>query len=251
MVSSMKVLKSVWIIFWAIALTLLLFLPIVLAALLGRRGDVAFHGTQVYAWILLKVTGIRLTVVGLEHIEPGQRYMILSNHASYLDPPALVLALGLQYRWVIKKELRRIPLFGLALEASRNLFIDRSKGSDAMRSIRENVDRLPDGTGVLIFPEGTRSWDGQLLPFKKGGFIIAKDGGLPILPVTIRGSHDRLPKGSGAFTSGRIEVVVHPPIPTEDLTIEELIDETRAEIASALPLKSRTASVLQFSDPAA
>lgn len=235
----MKSLKSVWILFWAVALTLLLFLPIVIAALLGRRGDMAFHGTQVYAWILFRVTGMRLKVTGREHIEPGRRYVILSNHASYLDPPALVLALGIQYRWVIKKELRKVPLFGLALEASRNLFIDRAKGSDAMQSMREAVAGLPDGTSVLLFPEGTRSWDGQLLPFKKGGFVIAKDGGLPILPITIRGSHDRLPKGSAAFTPGTIEVVVHPPIPTGDLSLEELMEQTRAQIASRLPLSAK------------
>ncbi|WP_111496983.1 MULTISPECIES: lysophospholipid acyltransferase family protein [Marinobacter] len=235
----MKALKTVWIFFWAIALTLVLFLPIVLAALLGRRGDMAFHGTQVYAWVLFKMVGVRLRVTGLENIEPGQRYVILSNHASYLDPPALVLALRIQYRWVIKKELRKVPLFGLALEASRNLFIDRSKGSDAMQSIREAVGQLPDGTGVLLFPEGTRSWDGQLLPFKKGGFVIAKDSQLPILPITIRGSHDCLPKGTGAFRPGTIEVVVHPPIPTDDLELDELMDETRERIASRLPLPER------------
>ena len=84
-----------------------------------------------------------------------------------------MLALGLQYRWVIKKELRKVPLFGLALETSRNLFIDRSKGSDALESIKRGVAQLPEGTSILMFPEGTRSWDGKLLPFKKGGFVIA------------------------------------------------------------------------------
>lgn len=165
----LKTLKAIWIFFWAILLTLLLFLPIVIAALAGKRGDAAFHGTQIFAWVILKVCGIRLVVRGREHIQPSQRYVILSNHASYFDPPALVLALGLQYRWVIKKELRKVPLFGLALETSRNLFIDRARGSDALESIKQGVAQLPDGTGILMFPEGTRSWDGQLLPFKKGG----------------------------------------------------------------------------------
>lgn len=230
----LKTLKAIWIFSWAILLTLILFLPIVVAALTGKRGDAAFHGTQVYAWCMLKVCGIRLQVSGLQHIQPGQRYVILSNHASYFDPPALVLALGLQYRWVIKKELRKIPLFGLALETSRNLFIDRSRGSDALESIKKGVAQLPDGTGILMFPEGTRSWDGQLLPFKKGGFVIARDGRLPILPVTIRGSHDRLPKGQAAFSPGVIEIVVHPPIETADRTLDSLKEEVRATIATAL-----------------
>lgn len=227
-------LKATWIMFWAAALTLILFLPIVIAALLGKRGNAAFHGTQVYAWILLKMIGVKLRVRGREHISPGQRYVILSNHASYLDPPALVLALGLQYRWVIKKELRRVPLFGLALETSRNLFIDRSRGSDALASIKRGVAQLPEGTGVLLFPEGTRSRDGRLLPFKRGGFVIAQDGELPVLPVTIKGSHYCLPKGHAAFRPGVIEVVIHPPVSASGKTQTELMDQVRQAIASEL-----------------
>ncbi len=230
----LKTLKAIWIFSWAILLTLLLFLPIVIAALAGKRGDAAFHGTQIFAWVILKVCGIRLVVRGREHIKPSQRYVILSNHASYFDPPALVLALGLQYRWVIKKELRKVPLFGLALETSRNLFIDRARGSDALESIKQGVAQLPDGTGILMFPEGTRSWDGQLLPFKKGGFVIARDGQLPILPITVRGSHDRLPKGQAAFTPGVIEIVIHPPVATADRDLDSLRDQVRDTIAAAL-----------------
>ena len=230
----LRVLKAAWILFWAILLTLILFFPIVIAALVGKRGDAAFHGTQVYAWIILKVCGIRLRVRGKENIEPGQRYVILSNHASYFDPPALVLALGLQYRWVIKKELRKVPLFGLALETSRNLFIDRSKGSDALESIKRGVAQLPDGTSILMFPEGTRSWDGKLLPFKKGGFVIARDGELPVLPVTIRHSHDRLPKGTAVFSPGLIEIVVHPPVGTAGREVREVQEEVKGTIEGAL-----------------
>lgn len=230
----LQLLKAAWILLWAMLLTLILFVPIVVAALLGKRGDVAFHGTQIYAWVILKVCGIRLKVRGRENIEPGQRYVILSNHASYLDPPALVLALGLQYRWVIKQELRKVPLFGLALETSRNLFIDRAKGSDALESIKRGVAQLPDGTGILIFPEGTRSWDGKLLPFKRGGFIIARDGQLPILPVTICHSHQRLPKGKAAFTSGEIEIVIHPPVATTNVPLDALMTDVRNSIESSL-----------------
>ena len=228
-----RTIKAAWILLWAILLTLILFLPIVIVALCGKRGDAAFQGTRIYAWLILKLCGIRLRVRGKENIRPGQRYVILSNHASYFDPPALVLALGLQYRWVIKKELRRVPLFGLALETSRNLFIDRSRGSDALESIKRGVAQLPEGTSILIFPEGTRSWDGKLLPFKKGGFVIARDGQLPILPVTIRGSHDRLPKGNAAFTSGEIEIVIHPPMETGVLPVDDLMTDVRNSIASS------------------
>ena len=127
-----------------------------------------------------------------------------------------------------------MPLFGLALETSRNLFIDRSRGADALESIKRGVAQLPNGTGILIFPEGTRSLDGKLLPFKKGGFVIARDGQLPILPVTIRGSHQRLPKGHAAFTPGEIEIVIHPPVATGDLPLDDLMTDVRNSIASSL-----------------
>lgn len=230
----LNLLKAVWILFWAALLTLILFFPIVIAALLGRSGNAAFHGTQVFAWFILRLAGIQLRVSGREHIDPARRYVILSNHASFFDPPALVLALGLQYRWVIKKEVRKVPLFGLALETSRNLFIDRARGSDALESIRRGVAQLPEATSILIFPEGTRSWDGRLLPFKKGGFVIAQDGKLPILPITIRGSHDRLPKGTAAFTPGLIEILIHPPVETAGQETEELISEVKGTIGGAL-----------------
>lgn len=226
--------RAVWIIAWAALLTLGLFIPIVVAALLGRRGNTAFRGTQAFAWVLLKVIGIKLVVHGWEHIQPGQRYVILSNHASYLDPPSLVLALGVQYRWVIKQELRKVPLFGLALETSRNLFIDRTRGHDAMAEIRRGVEQLPAGTSVLMFPEGTRSPDGRLLPFKRGGFVVARECGLPILPVTIRGSHERLPKGQAVFHSGVIEIFIHPPVMDPVTALEAQMADVRDTIASVL-----------------
>jgi 1-acyl-sn-glycerol-3-phosphate acyltransferase len=218
-----------------VVFTLVLFVPIVAAALAGRTGKVAFALMQCWAWLVLRVSGIRVVVRGRDNVETGRRYVILSNHQSHFDIPALVTSLGVPYRWVIKKELRGIPLFGYALAASRNIFIDRSNSESAMRSIQDGVAQLPEGTGVLFFPEGTRSWDDQMLPFKKGGFIAAQDSGLPILPVTVNGSRRLLPKGSAVFRSGTIEVVIHPPISARTVTeesLEELMERTRRVIAS-------------------
>lgn len=229
-------LKVVWLFFWLVVFTLVLFVPIVAAALAGRSGKAAFSLTQCWAWLVLRVSGIRVVVRGRDHVEPGQRYVILSNHQSHFDIPALVTSLGVPYRWVIKRELRGIPLFGYALAASRNIFIDRSDHSSAMHSIQEGVAQLPEGTGVLFFPEGTRSWDDNMLPFKKGAFIAARNSGLPILPVTVNGSRRCLPKGSAVFCSGTIEVVIHPPIPARTVTeeaLEDLMERTRRVIADA------------------
>ncbi len=229
-------LKVVWLFLWLVLLTVTLFVPVVVSASLGRSGKLAFFLMQCWAWMVLRVTGARVVVRGRENVEPGQRYVILSNHQSHADIPALVTSLGVPYRWVIKKELRAIPLFGHALAASRNVFIDRSDGTRAMESIQQGVAQLPEATSILFFPEGTRSPDGNMLPFKNGAFVAARDSGLPILPVTVNGSRRCLPKGSAVFRRGTIEIVIHPPIQPraeEEEPLESLMERTRAVIASA------------------
>ncbi len=228
-------LKVAWLVFWVVLFTLILFIPIMSAALAGRTGRTAFFLMQSWAWLVLRVSFMRVEVKGRENVDPGQRYVILSNHRSLLDIPALVTSLGVPYRWVIKKEVRAIPLFGHALAASRNIFIDRSDGETAMRSIQEGVAQLPPGTGVLFFPEGTRSPDGRMLAFKRGAFITARNSELPVLPVTVLGSRECLPKGSVVVRPGTITVVIHPPIDVETIQAESeqaLMERTRRIIGS-------------------
>ncbi|MBN1613672.1 MAG: 1-acyl-sn-glycerol-3-phosphate acyltransferase [Deltaproteobacteria bacterium] len=212
----MGIIKIVWVCSWAALATAVLFLPMTIAAFLGSTGNAAFNVSKVWAHVMLIVTGVRTEIRGREKIEAGRSYIIISNHQSLFDIPALVTRLGIQFRWVIKKELLKVPLFGYALWASKNIFIDRSDRGQAVESIREGLKRLPPGVSVMVFAEGTRSPDGAIRPFKKGGFVIAIDNGLPILPVTVNGSRRVLPKGSMAYSSGSIEVVVGDPIDTGD-----------------------------------
>jgi len=226
----LRLAKTLWIYFWAILATLLLFVPVCLAAFVSRTGNLAFNLTQLWAWIMLKVTFVRVVTRGRDKIRPGQSYIIIANHTSLYDILALVTGLRTQYRWIIKKELLRVPLFGYALYASRNIFIDRADPARAVESIHKGLDRLPVGVSVLFFAEGTRSPDGRIRPFKKGGFVMAVEKGLPILPVTINGSRGILPKKSVAFNPGTVEVVVSDPIATkgEDRDhLEALIERTR------------------------
>ncbi|HOJ14281.1 MAG TPA: lysophospholipid acyltransferase family protein, partial [Deltaproteobacteria bacterium] len=214
--------KVAWISLWAAIATLVLFLPVTLAALLSSTGNLAFNLSKIWAYVMLAVTNVRPVIRGREKIVPGRSYVIVSNHQSEFDILALVTTLRIQYRWIIKKELRKVPLFGYALEASRNVFIDRGDHERAMRSIRESMARLPEGVSVLFFAEGTRSEDGSIAPFKKGGFLVALEKGLPILPVTVNGSRRVLPKKSLVFTPGPIEVVVADPIDTTGYSRENL-----------------------------
>jgi 1-acyl-sn-glycerol-3-phosphate acyltransferase len=228
-------LKIIWLSFWATIATIILFIPIAAAAILSRTGNLAFSLSKLWAYTLLIVTNVHPVISGREKIKKGQSYIIISNHQSEFDILALVTTLGIQFRWIIKKELKRVPLFGYALYKSRNIFIDRSNTRDAIKSINEGINRLPEGASVMFFAEGTRSVDGSIQEFKKGGFIMAIEKGLPILPVTVSGSRKVLPKKSLVFTPGPIEVTVGEPVETLSYThetIKDLMDKTRRIIIS-------------------
>ncbi len=231
--------KIFWIYFWAVTMTLILFIPMILASLLSSTGNLAFLMSKVWARVMLLISGARVEIKGKEKIIKGQAYVIISNHQSVFDILAIVTSLGIQYRWTIKKEVLKIPFFGHALYASRNIFIDRSNTERARESIRKGLDRLPAGVSVMFFAEGTRSADGKLRDFKKGGFVIALERNYPILPVTVNGSRDVLPKGSIVFTPGRITVVIGDPIDTNGYSQDamgKLMDRTREVIQSNLVL---------------
>ncbi|MBP7342309.1 MAG: 1-acyl-sn-glycerol-3-phosphate acyltransferase [Syntrophaceae bacterium] len=222
-----------WLAFWSAVATLVLAIPIIAAGLLGRTGNLAFSLTKIWAYIMLAVSFVRTEILNREKIAPGTSYIIMSNHQSLYDILALVTTLGIQYRWFIKKEVLKVPLFGYGLYASRNIFIDRSNTARAIESINRGIDRLPAGVSILVFPEGTRSADGQIHPFKKGGFIPAVERKIPVLPVTVNGSRRVLPKGSLALRPGKIQVVIGDPIETSACThadVPDLIDRTRQAV---------------------
>jgi 1-acyl-sn-glycerol-3-phosphate acyltransferase len=225
--------KFLWLMFWACVMTLVLTPPIFAAAFLSRTGNLPFTLSKIWAWAMLVATGTRVSITGKERIKKGVSYVIISNHQSQFDILALVTSLGVQFRWMIKQELLKIPLFGYALYASRNIFVDRSNPERARESIARGVARLPRGVSVMVFAEGTRSADGRLREFKKGGFVIALEKHFPVLPVTVNGSRKVLPKGALAFRSGRIDVAVGEPIETGAYNrenIEDLVAAARSQV---------------------
>jgi len=225
--------KIIWMMMWAAIASILLFIPITVSALLSKTGNLAFTLSKIWARIMLGVTFVSSEILNSARIIKGQSYVIISNHQSHFDILALVTTLGVQFRWVIKKEILKIPLFGVALYASRNIFIDRSNTASAVESINRGLNRLPGGASVMIFAEGTRSRDGEIHEFKKGGFMMALTKKMPILPVTVNGSRKVLPRGSFAVNPGRIQVVVGEPIDTSGFSgdnVQALIDKTRKAI---------------------
>jgi len=232
-----RICKILWLGFWLCFNTLLVTGPIALSVLVTSSGKIAFQFTRLWAWLLLKMTRVRLRTAGKAHLQKNQSYIIIANHSSHYDGPALALGLGIQFRWIAKKELLRFPLFGDCLHASGNIFIDRSNREKAIESINEGVKRLPQGISVMCFAEGTRSASGQLGAFKKGGFAAAVEHGLPILPVAVVGSSQVLPKGSLTFNPGEITVAIGEPIPTAGLalgSVDMLMQRTREAILAGM-----------------
>ncbi len=229
--------KASWLVFWAAVMTLVLFIPMILASVFSSTGNLAFSISKIWARVMLLASLTRISIRGREKIKKGRSYIIISNHQSHYDILALVTSLGIQFRWIIKRELLKVPLFGHALYASRNIFIDRRNPEKARDSIRKGLERLPDGTSIMFFAEGTRSPDGQLGEFKKGGFAVALENNFPILPVTVNGSRDVLPKGAIEFHPGRIRVTVADPIDTigyDHGSMDALIKITRGVVKSNL-----------------
>jgi 1-acyl-sn-glycerol-3-phosphate acyltransferase len=194
-------------------------------------------------WARAVVENARLTVdvVGRENLRPHETYLVMSNHQSLYDIPVLFYVVGPNIRMVTKKELFRVPVFGGALDAAGFIKIDRSNRHAAIRSLDVARALLASGTHVWIAPEGTRSLTGQLLPFKKGAFYLAFEAGLPILPVTLRGTRDVLAaKGVLSTAGATVRVTIHEKIDPRPFTDQgkpgrdALMAEVRRVIASGL-----------------
>ena len=177
-------------------------------------------------WIgwVLATCGVRVEAEGLEHLRAGQPCVIMSNHQSVFDIAAIVSTLPIPWRSVAKRELVRVPFFGWALALADQVVIDRGDREQAVASLKRAAARIRGGVSVIIFPEGTRSPDARLKPiesFKSGGFHLAIEAGVPIVPTTVSGSHRITPKRSLKIHSGPIKVHYGEPIPTAHLTIED------------------------------
>jgi 1-acyl-sn-glycerol-3-phosphate acyltransferase len=198
---------------------------------------VAFHCGTLWAWLLCRLAFTRVRVVDKQNARKGQSYIIMSNHQSHFDVLAFYGHWGRQFRWVIKKELRSVPGLGWYCAAGGHIFIDRSSREKSIEILKRARPLLDGGISVVFFPEGTRSRDGRLREFKKGGFMMALDLGLPILPVSISGSRHVLPGRTLQLLPGRIRIAIHKPIDVTQYGPErrdELIADVRKAIASGL-----------------
>lgn len=177
----------------------------------------AFHFGTIWGRILCWANWTRVDVMGRDKVSPGQAYVIMMNHQSHFDILAFYGHWGRQFRWVMKEELRKMPFLGWGCVALRNVFVDRTDRAKAIASLRAARPLFDQGISVLIFPEGTRGHEDRMRDFKKGGFMMALDMGLPILPVTIRGTREIVPTGSLRVCPGRVQITVHEPVETSGM----------------------------------
>jgi 1-acyl-sn-glycerol-3-phosphate acyltransferase len=217
--------------------------PTVLDAMLGRV-DKDVCDARLASWCDKVVRHARMDihVRGKEHMQRGTTYVVMSNHQSHYDVPVLFHVLGANLRMISKVELFRIPIFGEAIRQAGFIEIDRSNRARAVESLRVAKAKLASGVHVWIAPEGTRSASGALLPFKKGGFNVALEAGLPILPISIQGTREALQaKSLRTLRGARVQVTLAPPLePTAyahgDLKTrrEALMADVRRAIESGL-----------------
>jgi 1-acyl-sn-glycerol-3-phosphate acyltransferase len=181
-----------------------------------------------------------LVIKGKENIEKGRNYIVMSNHQSLVDPWVLIGKLPLQLRWTIKPGVKKMPVFGYALERMGHIYVGRRKGGHAVPTLEAAIRRIKQGASAVFFPEGSRSKDGHLSKFHTGGAVVAIRSGVPILPITVNGSRFVLPKGTLALMPGKIRVLVGKSIDPgdfDDHKIDELTSVVKLAIQKNLDLE--------------
>jgi len=198
---------------------------------LTRKGRLSRPLMNIYSKVLYNAFRVRVVHRGIEQIDPQRPYVFMANHASIADPLAMAITIPQPFHCVFKKELARIPVFGWALLSLGQIMVDRENTEQARASLAGSISGLSGNNSILIFPEGQVSRDGQLLPLKKGGFHLAIQAGLPIVPVRIEGARKICPPGgSGHFHKGVISIQVFPPLKVFGMTetdIPALMEKVR------------------------
>ena len=227
-----------WSLFLAGALLGTLGPPILIIAWIVNKHDLVYPWALFGARQWLRFSGVNVKVTGLDLLDPKQTYVFVSNHRSYLDTAAMFVYTGRRIGLLAKKELLKVPVLGVGMGFVNVMAIDRTNRESALRTTRAAAERIKSGVSFAVFVEGTRAKPGELLPFKKGAFYMARVAGVPVVPVAIKNSDVLMGKGTGEARSGILEMVILPPVATTNRTTDEainaLVSEARQSIAKQL-----------------
>jgi len=188
------------------------------------------------AWTGVRLAGVQVQTVGLERLDPNRTYIFMSNHASNIDPPILIPLIPRRTSVMAKKELFSYPILGKAMRLGSLVPVDRGNREAGIAAVHTASEVIRQGINMTIYVEGKRSFDGKLLPFKKGPFYLALEAGVPVVPVTIAGSHYVMPKRRFAIKRGLVTIIFHDPIEPKDFGDREcLMESVRGLIDGGLP----------------
>jgi len=228
-----------------IALLTIVFSTVGLAvSLFDRTGGRRVHSVAAVPWArsILALSGIKVNVVGMEFVDASVPRIYMSNHQSAFDIFVLLAALPVDFKFIMKEELMKIPLFGFASRRAGYIGIVRDDPRKAIKSMDRAADRIRNGASVLVFPEGTRSRDGRLQEFKKGGFHLAIKSGCDIVPISIEGTSGIMRKGSFRINPGEVRVVIGQPVPVADYrksSLKDLMDLVRERMSGNMESEIR------------
>ena len=205
------------------------------SSLFDSQGRWQHAFARIWSWLILRTSGIRTRAEGLENLTGLKTAIYCANHQSAMDIPILFVNLPVQFRFVAKRSLFKLPFLGWHLTRSGHIPVDRGRPKGARMSLDAAARKIRAGSSVLLFPEGHRSRDGKLLPLRPGSFYLAIQSGVPIVPITLNGTRAALKPDTYHVRSGLTEMIVHPPIATSTLTrddVDALAAKVKAQIAS-------------------
>src|SRR5712691_10924895 len=238
--------RTVFFLIPAIALyTIVLGAASLVSSLFDRRGYFAHGCARAWSWLILKTTGVRVAVEGLDRITPGKTYVLVSNHQSIYDTPVVFASLPYQIRIIAKESLAKFPVLGWHLKRGRHLFVDR-RHPDRAGILKRWRALVSEGLSLIIYAEGSRSADGRVGRFKAGSFLLAIEAGLPVVPLSVIGTRSVMPKGRLRTEPADVTLVIHDPIQPPQIhepTVHDakaLADRVRDIVAAAVDQRQAT-----------
>lgn len=212
-----------------------------IGSMLGGGKWWGYYPAHIWGKIVCWITMVKVSVTGKENIDPKKPYVFVANHQSAYDIFVIYGYLGHSFRWMMKKSLEKIPFIGWSCKRAGMVFVDNSSLAAIKETMAKARTQLQNDQSLIVFPEGSRTWNGKLSPFKKGAYLLAVQFGLPIVPITIDGAFDVMPRFKKVPNWGHVKLTIHKPIvpPEGGFRIKDVMEETYNTIHSSLPEKDK------------